>query len=152
MLDVGFFLEGGPRILGCVRVSRLNLALAEPLLFIDSPPPSPGLTTPATMGNTPATTAPPTHLKASVRTAVAGGDAKSKGDMPLGNPQFDATWEDNAESHSFRVRGPGYLSGGGKVDAGKPFGRFVRADLYKVGADSGATADGATTPRGCPQP
>lgn len=52
--------------------------------------------------------------------------------MPLGNPQFDATWEDNAESHAFRVRGPGYMSGGGKVDAGKPFGRFVRADLYKV--------------------
>lgn len=55
-----------------------------------------------------------------------------KGEMPLGNPQFASTWEDNGETHAFRVRGPGYLSGGGKVDAGKPFGRLVRADLFKV--------------------
>lgn len=52
--------------------------------------------------------------------------------VPLGNPQFSETFEDNGETHSFRVRGPGYMIGGGKVDAGEPFGRLVRADLFKV--------------------
>lgn len=52
--------------------------------------------------------------------------------VPLANPQFEDTWEDNGETHTFRVRGPGYMSGGGKVDAGAPFGRLVRADLFKV--------------------
>ncbi|CBN79393.1 conserved unknown protein [Ectocarpus siliculosus] len=94
VLDVGFFLEGGHRVLGCVRVSDLRLKVAEPLLAPDSvatPPPPP------------------------VR-------------------EFQDTWEDNGESHGFRVRGPGYLSGGGKVAAGTPFGKLVRADLYKMEA------------------
>ncbi|CAM9866880.1 unnamed protein product, partial [Ectocarpus fasciculatus] len=60
--------------------------------------------------------------------------AKTDEALPLGNPQFQDTWEDNGESHGFRVRGPGYLSGGGKVDAGAPFGELVRADLYKMEA------------------
>lgn len=66
--------------------------------------------------------------------AASGGLPSAKTDeaLPLGNPQFQDTWEDNGESHGFRVRGPGYLSGGGKVDAGAPFGELVRADLYKV--------------------
>ena len=41
MLDVGFFLEGGHRVLGCVRVNNLKLAAAEPLLLVDSAPPPP---------------------------------------------------------------------------------------------------------------
>lgn len=64
--------------------------------------------------------------------AAAGAGRRDGETLPLGNPQFQATWEDNGDSHGFRVRGPGYLSGGGKVDAGSPFGRLVRADLYKV--------------------
>lgn len=124
VLDVGFFLEGAPRILGCVRVSGLDLALAEPLLFSPpSPPPAPN--------NTPM---PETNTREGAGTpavpAVAA--ALKEGEMPLGNLQFGDTWEDNSETHKFKVRGPGYLSGGGKVDAGKPFGRFIRADLYKV--------------------
>lgn len=73
-------------------------------------------------------------------TAAAGGAAGRRGDrdaVPLGNPQFQATWEENGDSHAFRVRGPGYLSGGGKVDAGSPFGKLVRADLFKVRRVSG---------------
>lgn len=65
-------------------------------------------------------------------TAAAAGGGKRGEPLPLGNPQLQSTWEDNGESHGFRVRGPGYLSGGGKVDAGAPFGKLVRADLYKV--------------------
>lgn len=41
VLDVGFFLEGGHRVLGCVRVNNLKLAAAEPLLLVDSAPPPP---------------------------------------------------------------------------------------------------------------
>lgn len=41
VLDVGFFLEGGHRVLGCVRVNNLKLAAAEPLLLLDSAPPPP---------------------------------------------------------------------------------------------------------------
>lgn len=41
VLDVGFFLEGGHRVLGCVRVNNLKLSVAEPLLLLDSTPPPP---------------------------------------------------------------------------------------------------------------
>lgn len=41
VLDVGFFLEGGHRVLGCVRINNLKLAAAEPLLLPDSVPPPP---------------------------------------------------------------------------------------------------------------
>lgn len=41
VLDVGFFLEGGHRALGCVRINNLKLAAAEPLLLVDSAPPPP---------------------------------------------------------------------------------------------------------------
>ncbi|CAN0254647.1 unnamed protein product, partial [Laminaria digitata] len=156
VLDVGFFLEGGPRVLGCVRISQLKLALAEPLLFDSRLPPT-LLPTPAiSQPNTPsgvgsgglggAAGVSPTTAAAGVvegrgshfdpsstnKPRPPPPPAEEKGAMSLGNPQFLDTWEDNGDSHAFRVRGPGYLSGGGKEDAGKPFGRFVRADLYKV--------------------
>ncbi len=76
---------------------------------------------------------PKTRRRAAARAGGEGGGGPSGGEeIPLGNPQFQSTWEDSGESHGFRVRGPGYLSGGGKVDAGTPFGKLVRADLFKV--------------------
>lgn len=76
---------------------------------------------------------PPPPSATGTGTGTGGVAAGKSGEpLPLGNPQLQATWEDNGESHGFRVRGPGYLSGGGKVDAGTPFGKLVRADLYKV--------------------
>ena len=251
-MDVGFFLEGGHRVLGCVRINNLKLAAAEPLLLPDSvprpPPPPPEVcalrlqhhrcfeitylfslsllylvdvcvvfihlrfflcsffcfafffsffffcfraffyfifliflfgfffpkslfffselffffrpslppslkkvSTPPGMGISPtsrkmaaaAARKPSTFGPASLpspsanaasggTTAAAAGGGKRGEPLPLGNPQLQSTWEDNGESHGFRVRGPGYLSGGGKVDAGAPFGKLVRADLYKV--------------------
>ena len=138
--------------MGCVRISQLELALAEPLLF-DSRLPTP-TSQPSTplgasgMGSGEAAgggggggVSPATAAVAEARGSPFDPSsskprpphpAEGEGEMPLGNPQFMETWEDNGESHAFRVRGPGYLSGGGKEDAGKPFGRFVRADLYKV--------------------
>ena len=44
--------------------------------------------------------------------------------MFLVNPQFGSSWEDDGDTHAFRVRDPSYLSGdGGMVDAGIPFGQ-----------------------------
>ncbi|CAM9961831.1 unnamed protein product [Scytosiphon promiscuus] len=174
VLDVGFFLEGGHRVLGCVRVKNLKLKVAEPLMLPDAavPPPPPLLpevSTPPGMGISPASRsmaaatasqkpsisisgASPSRPSRLATTSAAGGGAASQGaglpaaaaalprkrgetpPVPLGNPQFHATWGDSGEAHGFRVRGPGYLSGGGKVDAGAPFGKLVRADLYKMEA------------------
>ena len=143
--------------MGCVRISQLKLALAEPLLLDSRLPPTPP--TPTSQPSTPggvgsggvggaaaaaagggAGVSPSTAAVVEARSSHFDPSttpprlppAEGKGEMPLGNPQFLETWEDNGESHAFRVRGPGYLSGGGKEDAGKPFGHFVRADLYKV--------------------
>ncbi|CAN0148017.1 unnamed protein product, partial [Ectocarpus sp. 12 AP-2014] len=152
VLDVGFFLEGGHRILGCVRVNDLRLKVAEPLLAPDSvatPPPPPvreAMAAAAAAAQRPSAFGPPpppppaaaatTEGGAAVASARDGGlpSANTHETLPLGNPQFQDTWEDNGESHRFRVRGPGYLSGGGKVAAGAPFGKLVRADLYKMEA------------------
>lgn len=99
------------------------------------------------------TSGPTSPLLPPANGAASGGmTAGKRGEpLPLGNPQLQSTWEDNEESHAFRVRGPGYLSGGGKVDAGAPFGKLVRADLYKVciirmvqrGGDGGGGGYGA---------
>ncbi|CAM9638285.1 unnamed protein product, partial [Hapterophycus canaliculatus] len=160
VLDVGFFLEGGHRILGCVRVRDLKLKVAEPLMLPDAaalplPPPPPALQesmAAATASQKPPTFGPTPPPPSGIAATSSGGDGaasqagglpaaapppKKRGEtppVPLGNPQFQATWEDNGDAHGFRVRGPGYLSGGGKVDAGAPFGKLVRADLYKMEA------------------
>ena len=127
MLDVGFFLEGGSRILCCVRTSHVNLALAEPLLLDGHT-----LQTPPCVKPLAATAPPSPPVRSGTASTPVVGPGLEK--MPLGSPQFASTWEDNGETHTLRVRGPGYLSGGGrKVDAGRPFGRLVRADLFKVG-------------------
>lgn len=136
-------------MLGCVRINQLKLALAEPLL-LDSrllpTPPSSQPNTPSGEGGGVAAAGVGGLVSSTTTAAVVAArgsqafdplknpppSAEEMGESPLGNPQFLETWEDNGESHPFRVRGPGYLSGGGKEDAGKPFGRFVRADLYKV--------------------
>ncbi|CAM9492827.1 unnamed protein product [Sphacelaria rigidula] len=146
VLDVGFFLEGSRRILGCVRVSGVNLSLAEPLL----PSTSSSLGSISTQlsgavsgtvpGTVPAAVLPDFQIsprgKHSRRYAEWSCSCEPKHSagaaVPLSNPQFEDTWENNGETHAFRVRGPGYMSGGGKVDAGTPFGRFVRADLFKM--------------------
>lgn len=135
MLDVGFFLEGSRRILGCVRVSGMNPSLAEPLVQSSSLSPT---ATPETIcGTVSGTAEPPSVLPTAFDLSPPGAKKKKRreeetGPVPLGNVQFEDTWEDNGDTHAFRVRGPGYLSGGGKVDAGKPFGRLVRVDLFKV--------------------
>ena len=125
-MDVGFFLEGGSRILGCVRTSRVNLALAESLLLDNRTLQTPPCAKPL------AATAPPSPPVRSGTASTLVGPGFEQ--VSPGSPQFASAWEDNGENHTFKVRGPGYMSGGGrKVDAGRPFGRLLRADLFKVG-------------------
>ena len=111
MLDDGFFLEGGSRI----------LALAEPLL-LDGP-----ALQARPCAKPLAVTAPPSPP---VRSGTASTPVVGPGfeQMPLASPQFAWTWEDNGETHTFRMRGPGYLSGGGrKVAGGRPTVRVPRS-------------------------
>lgn len=109
-----------------MRVSPTSMSMAAAAAAAQNPsafgPPPPPAATATTEGG------------AAVASARDGAlpSAKTHETLPLGNPQFQDTWEDNGKSHGFRVRGPGYLSGGGKVAAGAPFGELVRADLYKV--------------------
>ncbi|CAM9437959.1 unnamed protein product, partial [Discosporangium mesarthrocarpum] len=113
VLDVGLYLEGCQRMLGCVRVANLDLGKAEPLLL---------------------------QSTINVPRSLAGGQGQGLGQGGAGGgnlcrKEVAGMFEDTRETPPFAVRGHKYLSDKKKVAAGPAAGRLLHVDLFSLGEE-----------------